>query len=54
MSEMTRFGADLIQALSEALADAQGENVPGMKLHDVPLTPSTHDLEALSTGRSSK
>lgn len=46
MSEMTRFGADLIQALSEALADAQGENVPGMKLHDVPLTLSTQDLEA--------
>jgi putative transcriptional regulator len=35
MSEMTKFGADLIQAMSEALAHAQGKDVPGIKVHTV-------------------
>ena len=35
MSEMTKFGADLIQAMSEALAHAQGKDVPGIKVHSV-------------------
>src|SRR5262245_15815302 len=32
---MTKFGADLIEAMSEALAHAQGKPVPGMKVHEV-------------------
>ncbi|RWA75356.1 MAG: hypothetical protein EOQ28_09680 [Mesorhizobium sp.] len=32
---MTKLGADLIQAMSEALADAQGKHVPGIKVHGV-------------------
>ena len=35
MSEMTKFGADLIQAMSEALALAQGKDVPGMQVNAV-------------------
>lgn len=35
MSEMTKFGADLIQSMSEALAHAQGKDVPGVKVHTV-------------------
>ncbi|MFB9984845.1 helix-turn-helix domain-containing protein [Mesorhizobium newzealandense] len=35
MSEMTKFGADLIQAMSEALAHAQGKDVPGIEVHSV-------------------
>ncbi|MER8576279.1 type II toxin-antitoxin system MqsA family antitoxin [Mesorhizobium sp. M1338] len=35
MSEMTKFGADLIQAMSEALAHAQGKDVPGTQVHAV-------------------
>lgn len=35
MSEMTKFGADLIQAMSEALAHAQGKDVPGIKVHAI-------------------
>ena len=35
MSEMTKFGADLIQSMSEALAHAQGKDVPGIKVHSV-------------------
>lgn len=35
MSEMTKFGADLIQAMSEALAHAQGKDVPGIAVHSV-------------------
>jgi len=35
MSEMTKFGADLIQAMSEALAHAQGKDVAGIRLHSV-------------------
>ncbi len=35
MSEMTKFGVDLIQAMSEALAHAQGKDVPGIKAHTV-------------------
>ncbi|MEX0408675.1 type II toxin-antitoxin system MqsA family antitoxin [Aquibium sp. LZ166] len=35
MSEMTKFGTDLIQAMSEALAHAQGKDVPGIKAHTV-------------------
>ncbi|RWF27093.1 helix-turn-helix domain-containing protein [Mesorhizobium sp.] len=37
MSEMTKFGADLIQAMSEALAHAQGKDVPGMQVHAVDI-----------------
>lgn len=35
MSGMTKFGADLIQAMSEALAHAQGRDVAGIKVHGV-------------------
>lgn len=35
MSEMTKIGADLIQAMSEALAHAQSKDVPGSKVHTV-------------------
>jgi putative transcriptional regulator len=35
MSEMTKFGADLIQAMSEALLHAQGKDVPGMRVHAI-------------------
>lgn len=37
MSEMTKFGTDLIQAMSEALAHAQGKQVPGIKVHTIDL-----------------
>lgn len=37
MSEMTKFGADLIQAMSEALAHAQGKNAPGFGIHSVDI-----------------
>ena len=37
MSEKTKFGADLIQAMSEALAHSQGKDVPGMRVHSVDL-----------------
>jgi putative transcriptional regulator len=37
MSEMTKFGADLIQAMSEALAHSQGKDVAGMRVHSVDL-----------------
>lgn len=32
---MTKFGADLIQAMSEALDHAQDKDVPGVKVHSV-------------------
>ena len=35
MSEMTKFGADLIQSMSEALAHAQGKDVVGISVHSV-------------------
>ncbi|RFC63864.1 helix-turn-helix domain-containing protein [Mesorhizobium denitrificans] len=35
MSEMTKFGADLIQAMSEALTHAQGKDVPGIQVHTI-------------------
>jgi putative transcriptional regulator len=35
MDEVTKVGADLTQAMSEALADAQGKDVPGIKVHRV-------------------
>lgn len=35
MSEMTKFGADLIQAMSETLAHAQGKDVPGIQIHTI-------------------
>ena len=37
MSEMTKFGADLIQAMSEALAHSQGKDVPGICVRSVDL-----------------
>lgn len=37
MSEMTKFGTDIIQAMSEALAHAQGKEVPGIKVHSIDL-----------------
>jgi putative transcriptional regulator len=45
MSEMTKFGADLIQAMSEALAHAQGNNVPGVRVHSIDL--GTVDAKAI-------
>ena len=35
MSEMSKFGSDLIQAMSEALAHARGEDVPGIQVHHI-------------------
>jgi putative transcriptional regulator len=35
MSEMTKFGADLVQAMSEALAHAQGKDVVGVRVHAI-------------------
>ncbi|MCI5076843.1 helix-turn-helix domain-containing protein [Oricola sp.] len=32
---MTKFGADLVQAMSEALAHAQGKDIPGIRVHGV-------------------
>lgn len=37
MSEMSKFGADLIQAMAEALSHAQGKDVPGVRLHSVDI-----------------
>jgi putative transcriptional regulator len=37
MSKMTKFGADLIQAMSDVLAHAHGKDVRGMRLHSVDL-----------------
>jgi putative transcriptional regulator len=37
MSEMTKFGADLIQAMSEALAHTQGKDVAGVRVHSVDI-----------------
>ncbi|UVK35527.1 helix-turn-helix domain-containing protein (plasmid) [Mesorhizobium sp. AR10] len=45
MSEMTKFGADLIQAMSEALAHAQGKNVPGVRVSAVDV--GTVDAKAI-------
>ncbi|MEO5756377.1 MAG: helix-turn-helix domain-containing protein [Mesorhizobium sp.] len=45
MSEMTKFGADLIQAMSEALAHAQGKDVPGIGVHSVDV--GTVDAKAI-------
>lgn len=45
MSAMTKFGTDLIQAMSEALAHAQGNDVPGTRLHSVDL--GTVDAKAI-------
>ena len=35
MSERTKFGADLIQAMSEAAPHAHGKDVPGIRVHCV-------------------
>ncbi len=35
MTRKTQFGTDLIAALSEALAHAEGRNVPGIQLHSI-------------------
>lgn len=45
MSEMTKFGADLIQAMSEALAHAEGKNVPGIQVRQVDV--GTVDAKAV-------
>jgi putative transcriptional regulator len=45
MSEMTKFSADLIQAMSEALAHAHGEDVPGLRVHTVEI--GTIDAKAI-------
>lgn len=45
MSEMTKFGADLIQAMSQALAHAQGKDVPGVRVHTVDV--GTVDAKAI-------
>lgn len=37
MSEITKFGADLIQAMSEASAHSEGKFVTGMRVHSVDL-----------------
>ena len=38
MSERTKFGADLIQAMSEAAAHAHGKDVPGIRVHCVDVS----------------
>jgi putative transcriptional regulator len=45
MSEMTKFGADLIQAMSEALAHAQGKDVSGIRVSAVDV--GTVDAKAI-------
>lgn len=45
MSEMTKFGADLVQAMSEALAHAQDKDVSGMRVHAVDV--GTVDARAI-------
>jgi putative transcriptional regulator len=45
MSEMTKFGADLIQAMSEAVAHAHGKDVPGIRVHAVDV--GTIDAKAI-------
>jgi putative transcriptional regulator len=45
MSEMTKFGGDLIQAMSEALAHSQGKDVLGIKVHNVDV--GTVDAKAV-------
>lgn len=45
MSEMTKFGADLIQAMSEALAHAQGKEIPGIRVHAIDV--GTVDAKAI-------
>lgn len=45
MSEMTKFGADLIQAMSEALAHAQGKDVPGVRVSTLDV--GTVDAKAI-------
>ena len=37
MSKMTKFGAELTKAMSEALAHSQGKHVAGMRAHSVDL-----------------
>lgn len=34
---MTKFGKDLIEAMSEALAHAEGAHAPGIRVHSVDL-----------------
>lgn len=41
MREMTKFGADLIQAMSEALAHAQGKDVAASRCAVRKLAPWT-------------
>lgn len=45
MSEMTKFGADLIQSMSEALAHAQGKDMPGIQVHSIDV--GTVDAKAV-------
>lgn len=45
MSEMSKFGADLIQAMSEALAHAQGKDVPGVRVSTLDV--GTVDAKAI-------
>lgn len=45
MSEMTKFGSDLIQAMSEALAHAQGKDLPDARVHAIDL--GTVDAKAV-------
>jgi putative transcriptional regulator len=35
MTKRTQFGTDIIAAMSEALAHAEGKDVPGMQLHSI-------------------
>lgn len=45
MTETTKFGADLLQAMSEALAHAHGKKVPGLNVHQVEI--GTVDAKAI-------
>lgn len=45
MNGSTQFGRDLIQAMSEVLAHAEGKDVPGMRIHHVDV--ETIDARAI-------
>ena len=45
MTEMSKFGSDLVAALSEALSHARGEAVPDMRMHRI--DPGAVDARAI-------
>ncbi len=49
MSEMTEFGAELIQAMSEALAHSQGKEIPSFRCMECSSVRSTRKPSAKSS-----